>query len=162
MPPAKKATIVLIPGSFLHSSHYEPTLAPLRASGLTIHVLDPPCFHAKKPGPLPSMYDDSSFVGEFITELADRGEEVVLVAHSYGGMPASECVRGLSVDARRKEGKQGGVVRLAFVTAVVPKVGGGLADTMVGGVQVPLVPDEVSCCVCEGWFGGGVWGRRGA
>lgn len=89
------------------------------------------------------MYDDATHVASFITRLADAGEEVVLVAHSYGGTPASECMSGLSVESRRKEGKEGGVRRLGYVTAVVPKVGGGLAETMVGGVQVPLEPDEV-------------------
>lgn len=162
----KKPTIVLIPGSFVHSSHYDPTLQPLRDKGLSIHVLDPPCYHTKKPGPPPTMHDDAAFITDFVEGLADKGEEVVLVSHSYGGTPASECMKGadgsgLSVDARRKVGKRGGMVRLAFVTAVVPKVGGALADTM-GVVEVPMEADEVSldCTVLpnrvggEGRFGG--------
>lgn len=144
----KQPTIVLIPGSFLHSSHYDPTLQPLRDKTLSIHVLDPPCYHTKKPGPPPTMLDDAAFITDFVESLADRGEQVVLVSHSYGGTPASECMKGrdgsgLSVDARRKAGKSGGIVRLAFVTAVVPKVSSGLADTM-GVVKVPMEADEVS------------------
>ncbi|KAF3043775.1 hypothetical protein E8E12_010098 [Didymella heteroderae] len=147
----KKPTIVLIPGSFLHSLHYAPTLQPLIDGGISVHVLDPPCYYTKKPGDLPTMYDDASFVATFIENLADQGHEVVLVSHSYGGTPASECMKGvdgcgLSVGARQKQGKRGGVVRLAYMTAVVPKVGGGLADTMVGGVTVPLEADE------DGWL----------
>ncbi|KAF3033230.1 hypothetical protein E8E11_001691 [Didymella keratinophila] len=119
----KKPTIVLIPGSFLHSSHYTPTLQPLIDAGISIHVLDPPCYHTKKPGPPPTMYDDAFFIAKFVEGLADQGEEVVLVSHSYGGTPASEAVKELSVTERRKSGKKGGVVMLAFVTAVVPKDG---------------------------------------
>ena len=141
----KKPIVVLIPGSFLHSSHYTPTLQPLIDAGLSIHVLNPPCYYAKKPGPPPTMYDDASFIANFVEGLADKGEEVVIVSHSYGGTPASEAVKGLTVAERRKKGKEGGVVRLAFVTAVVPKVGGGLADTM-GVVEVPMEVDEVSWC----------------
>lgn len=144
-----KPTIVLVPGSFLHSSHYAPTLQPLREQGVTVHVLDPPCYHTKKPGLPPTMYDDASFIATFVEELADQGHEVVLVSHSYGGTPASECMkgsdgRGLSVDSRQALGKRGGVVRLAYITAVVPKLGGAMGDTMVGGVKVPMSADEVS------------------
>lgn len=92
------------------------------------------------------MQDDASFIASFITKLADSGEHIVLAAHSYGGMPASECVAGLSASSRAKEGKQGGIIRLAFLTAVVPKPGEGLAETMTGGVHVPLEPDE------DGWL----------
>lgn len=144
MSASKKPTIVLIPGSFLHSSHYTPTIQPLHDAGVSIHILDPPCYHSKKPGDLPTMYDDASFISSFVEKLADQGEEVVLVSHSYGGTPTTEGLKGLSVAERRKQGRKGGVVRLAYITAVVPKVGGGLADTMVGGVQVPLEPDAVS------------------
>ncbi len=65
------------------------------------------------------------------------------MSHSYGGMPASECMAGLSVGERWAQGKPGGVIRLAYITAVVPKVGNALGETMIGGVQVPLEADEV-------------------
>ena len=142
---SEKPTIVLIPGSFLHSSHYTPTLQPLMDAGLSIHVLDPPCYYAKKPN-LPTMYDDAAFIANYVTQLADQGKEVVLVAHSYGGTPASECIKDLSKEARQRNGKQGGVIRLAYITAVVPKVGSGLAETMVGGAQIPLESDA------DGWL----------
>lgn len=138
-----KPTIVLIPGSFIHSSHYIPTLQPLKDAGLSIHVLDPPCYYSKKSN-LPTMSDDAAFIAAFVEKLADAGEEVVLVSHSYGGTPASECMKGLSVEERKKQGKKGGVARLAYITAVVPKVGGGLADTLVGGEQIPFEADAVS------------------
>src|SRR5690242_4336414 len=138
----KKSTLVLIPGSFLPSTHYIPLLAHL-PPGTKSHILDPPSYHTKRPGAPPTMADDASFVASFLSQLADAGEEVVLVAHSYGGMPASECLRGLSTESRANEGKRGGVRRLGYVTAVVPKEGEGLRETMVGGVQVPLEVDEV-------------------
>ena len=142
----KNPTIVLVPGSFCHSSLYTPTLQPLITSGHKIHILDPPCFHTKKPGPAPTMRDDAAFIAAFVTQLADAGEHVVLAAHSYGGMPSSQSIKGLSLSARAREGKQGGVVRLAFVTAVVPKQGGTLPETLGGGVPVPVEAGE------DGWL----------
>lgn len=142
----KNPTIVLVPGSFCHSSLYIPTLQPLIASGHKIHILDPPCFYSKKPGPAPTMRDDASFIAAFVTQLADAGERIVLAAHSYGGVPSSQSIKGLSLSERAWEGKQGGVVRLAFVTAVVPKQGSTLPETLGGGVPVPVEVDE------DGWL----------
>ena len=80
-------TMVLVPGSFARSEMYDPVVLPLREKGYTIHALDPPCYpkNYKKGTPPPSMYDDAKFIKEFVEELADKGEEVVLFAHSYGG-----------------------------------------------------------------------------
>jgi hypothetical protein len=48
------------------------------------------------------------------------------------------------------------VVRLAFVTAVVPKLGGVLAETLGGAVMVPLEAGEVSWfTLSAGWFEAG-------
>ncbi|KAF2995116.1 hypothetical protein E8E13_004244 [Curvularia kusanoi] len=146
MPTPKQPTIVLIPGSFVHSSHYTPTLQPLISAGTKIHILDPPCYHSKKPGPAPTMQDDAAFVAEFVSRLADAGEHIVLASHSYGGLPSSESVAGLTLSERTRNGKQGGIVRLAYVTAVVPKKGNSLPETMIGGVPVPLEADE------DGWL----------
>jgi hypothetical protein len=43
---------------------------------------------------------------------------------------------------REAQGKKGGVVRLAYLTAVVPKVGDNLVATIAGGAP-PMEPDEV-------------------
>lgn len=130
----------------MHSSHYTPTLQPLIDAGIKVHILDPPCYYTKKPGPVPTMQDDASFIAAFVSQLADAGEHIVLVSHSYGGTPSSESVAGLSASERAKNGKPGGIVRLAYITAVVPKQGNGLAETMTGGMQVPLEPDS------DGWL----------
>jgi len=80
-------TMVLVPGSFGQGELYDPVVLPLREKGYTIHALDPPCYpkNYKKGTPPPSMYDDAKFIKEFVEGLADKGEEVVLFAHSYGG-----------------------------------------------------------------------------
>jgi pimeloyl-ACP methyl ester carboxylesterase len=78
-------TLVLIPGSFVESEAYDSVVSPLRAKGYKIHVLDPPAYpkgYAKGKAP-PSMHDDADFISDFVQGL--DGEEVVLMAHSYGG-----------------------------------------------------------------------------
>jgi pimeloyl-ACP methyl ester carboxylesterase len=76
--------LVLVPGSFVTSDSYDPVVLPLRAKGYTVHVLDPPCYpkNYKKGVAAPSMYDDAKFISDFVEGL---NEDVVLLAHSYGG-----------------------------------------------------------------------------
>ena len=76
----------------------------------------------KKPG-LPSVADDAAAIKQTVNKFADEGKDVVLIAHSYGGTPTSESIKGVSKVEREKEGKKGGVVRVAYMTALVPAVG---------------------------------------
>lgn len=55
---------------------------------------------------------------------------VMLVAHSYGGIPATESIKGLTKDERQEEGKPGGIVRVAYMTALLPAVGSSAADVL--------------------------------
>ncbi|KAH8728951.1 Alpha/Beta hydrolase protein [Phaeosphaeriaceae sp. PMI808] len=138
-------TLVLVPGSFGSSEMYDPVVLPLRQRGYDIHVLDPPCYPRgyKKGAPAPSMYDDARFISEYITGIADKtGNNVVLLAHSYGGTPASESLEHVTAFKRSAQGKKGGVVRIAYITAVVPQVGGSPATTLNAGSFPPLEADE--------------------
>lgn len=54
----------------------------------------------------------------------------MFVMHSYGEIPGTESVRGLLRDDRKKFGKRRGVVRLIYVTAIVPQVGKSLNKTI--------------------------------
>lgn len=69
------------------------------------------------------MYEDAALIAKEAEALADAGRDVIIISHSYGGVPATESVRGLSKAARAKEGKPGGVVRLAYMTSLVPELG---------------------------------------
>jgi pimeloyl-ACP methyl ester carboxylesterase len=68
---------------------YDPLITPLRARGYDIHILEPPCYpagyHASSCTGHPSMYDDAKYINDFVMKLANDGNEVVVIAHSYGG-----------------------------------------------------------------------------
>lgn len=82
-------TLVIVPGSFSTSDMYEPIFQGLRSKGYNIHILDPPCYpknyKAGSGNPPPTMYDDAKFINEFVGKLVEKGEDVVLLPHSYGG-----------------------------------------------------------------------------
>lgn len=56
--------------------------------------------------------------------LFDQGKEVVLIAHSYGGVPAGVATRGQGVEERARAGKKGGFRQIIYVAAfAVPQKG---------------------------------------
>ncbi|KAL6711733.1 hypothetical protein ACN47E_004667 [Coniothyrium glycines] len=143
------ATLVLVPGSFSESEMYDPVVLPLRQKGYEIYVLDPPCYPKNyKPNTgiaPPSMYDDAKFIAGQVEKLSDEGKEVVLLAHSYGGVPATESLKSLTLKERKAQGKPGGVVRIAYLTACVPRVGENLVQVIQGGAP-PIEVGE------DGWM----------
>ncbi|KAF2824284.1 alpha/beta-hydrolase [Ophiobolus disseminans] len=137
-------TMVIVPGSFARSEMYDPVVLPLRETGHTIHALDPPCYPKshKKGTPAPSMYDDAKFIQDFVERLADKGEDVVIFAHSYGGLPATESLKTITKSERSAQGKRGGVIRIAYLTCIVPKVGENLVTTIRGGAPEMSVDED--------------------
>ncbi|KAF8205315.1 Alpha/Beta hydrolase protein [Mycena galopus ATCC 62051] len=125
-----KPTIIIIPGSFSLVAFYDPIIAGLQAHGYNVHGVELETVNGRHRAEAAGMYDDAAKVAALASRLADEGKEIVLVAHSYGGLVACEASKGLAQSVREKEGKKGGVVRIVFVTAVVPREGQSLADVM--------------------------------
>jgi pimeloyl-ACP methyl ester carboxylesterase len=102
---ASQPILVLIPGSFSWSHQYDALVQPLRAKGHVVHVLEPPCYPAgyktNTENPLPSMFDDAKFINEFVSKQVDEEKQVVLLAHSYGGM--SKTSTGPSLRPQHEE-----------------------------------------------------------
>ncbi|KAF2475686.1 alpha/beta-hydrolase [Lindgomyces ingoldianus] len=142
---ANPPTIVFIPGSFCPPFFYDDSIQkPIVSRGYEMHVLQYPSI-GYKPNSLPTMADDAAFISAEVAKVADEGKDIVLVAHSYGGIPASESVKGLSKADRKKAGKKGGVVRLAYMTALVPLVGGNAVGLL---ADVPNEPEYIK----DGWM----------
>ncbi|KAF7325355.1 AB hydrolase-1 domain-containing protein [Mycena venus] len=124
MSAATKPTIIIIPASLL------PALF-----GIELETVG-------RREKAPSMYDDAAVLSSLATKLADEGKDIVLVAHSYGGVVACEGAKGLAQSVREKESKQGGIVRIVFVSAVVPGEGQGMLEIF-EGVTMDTVPIRV-------------------
>jgi alpha-beta hydrolase superfamily lysophospholipase len=127
-----KPSIIFVPGSFVRPEFYDPVVDAVKSQGYSIHALHIPSVGPETGpvGPPPSMYDDAAFIAREVEKLADEGNDLLLVAHSYGGVPATESLKGLSKEERAKSGKAGGVVRLAYMTCLVPAVGSNSATVL--------------------------------
>ncbi|KIY03429.1 uncharacterized protein Z520_00120 [Fonsecaea multimorphosa CBS 102226] len=129
-----KPAILLIPGSFSLPEFYDPVINAVAAEGYEIQGLHKPSvgLASGKPreGAPPTMYDDAAFIAKETEKLADQGKDVILVAHSYGGVPVTQSTKGLSKEERKKQGKVGGIVNLAYMTSLVPPVGQAARDIL--------------------------------
>lgn len=134
-----KPAILLVTGSFALPELYDGLANAVEAKGIEISIPHLPSVGLKtgpREGTLPSMSDDAALISREIERLADEGKDVIVLCHSYGGVPATESVKGLTKEERSMQGKKGGVVRLAYMTAMAPAVGVSATGVM------PPVPEE--------------------
>lgn len=120
-----KPSILIITGSFGLPEFYDNVVDAVAAKGYEIRALHSPSV-SRNDGPRgdpPTMYDDAACIAKETEKLTDEGKDVILLPHSYGGVPATESTKGLGKEERQKQGKKGGIVRLAYMTCLVPAVG---------------------------------------
>jgi alpha-beta hydrolase superfamily lysophospholipase len=122
-----KPSVLFVPGSYCLLSLYQPLFDAVTEAGYEIIGVHPPTVGPSsrqgRDGPAPSMYDDAEVIAKKVEELADQGKDVILMGHSYGGVPMSQCTKGLGREERTAQGKPGGISRLAYMAALVPPLG---------------------------------------
>ena len=129
-----KPSILLIPGSFGLPEFYNPIFDLVRDKGYEIHGLHKPSVglsaRQPRPGAPPTMYDDAAHIAKEAEKLVDEGKDIILVPHSYGGVPTSQSTKGLSKKERKEAGKPGGIVNIAYLTCLVPALGQSAKDVL--------------------------------
>ncbi|KAI0100527.1 Alpha/beta hydrolase fold-1, partial [Nemania sp. FL0031] len=144
-----KPYFVLVTGSFAPPLFYDNLVEGITAKGYDIKVLHLPTVGLGpgqgRDGPAPSMHDDAAYIAKEVEALADEGRKIILVAHSYGGMPATESTKGLSIEERRAVGKKGGIIRLAYKTVLLTPVGDPASSLFPPNIPIGQ-PDE------NGWL----------
>lgn len=102
-----KPVILLVHGAFQQPVHYESVLNPLRDMGFTIVA---PTLPTTGLDPALDYTDDVEVINSVLQPLLDAGREVIILAHSFGTLPASHCVEGESVKERQECGFKGGII----------------------------------------------------
>ncbi|GAW22174.1 hypothetical protein ANO14919_117090 [Xylariales sp. No.14919] len=145
-------SMLIVPAASALPLLYDTVVQGVARHGYDIKVLHIPSLGLEtgvRAGEPPNMYDDAAFIAAHVVALADSGHDVLLITHSYGGTPATESIRGLSKSERLKQGKNGGVVGLAYMTSLVPEVGHP-ASTSVG--TAPKGQQPLMLIGEDGWF----------
>lgn len=144
-----RPSLLIVPGASGLPEFYDPLVQAVAARGYDIKALHTPSVGlvtGAREGPLPTMYDDAEFIAKHVGEMADRGNDVILVAHSYGGTPATESVRGLTKKERQKNGLQGGIIGIAYMSCLVPNVGESAGAVLAAFTSREKLPMAVDVC----------------
>ncbi|EJU03157.1 alpha/beta-hydrolase [Dacryopinax primogenitus] len=123
-PGKQRPTIVLVPGAWHTSLVWASLISLLSAAGYPCVTLDLPSVG----GRVTSMQEDTDAVHVLLSRLVRAGKDVVVVMHSYGGLPGAAAVKGLGkVDQR-----QGGVIQLVFLGSFLLDKGIAALDLLKG------------------------------
>ncbi|KAI6550265.1 hypothetical protein MCOR03_009559, partial [Pyricularia oryzae] len=142
-------TLVIVTGSFAPASLYTEFVAVLKKHGVDTVVLSSPSVGRREGKPAASMMEDADEIVRAVSELLDAGKEVVLLAHSYGGIPAAQSMERLSVKQRTAAGKKGGVAKMVYLTAIALPLGGSNMDSFNPESASHLMKSDVSLRPCD-------------
>lgn len=137
-----KPTVLFVHGSWHTPAHFERVRRVFEEAGY-----ETKCPQQPSVGNLPpvSMMDDAKCITDELARLVEtEGKDVAVVAHSYGGIVATEGVQGrFNKAARAQAGQTGGVLRIIYIAAFLVTVGSNLCDPL-GGTIPPFIPVDVS------------------
>ncbi len=128
-----KPTIILVPGAWHSPEVYDGVIKYLSSRGYPTETVALPSVGADPPKA--DFTDDVAAIRARLTELiVSRGNDVVLVLHSYSGMPGNDASQGLGKLEREKSELAGGVLRLVFLAALIGFEG---TSPMSSGAEIP-------------------------
>ena len=106
-------TVVVIPAACQTPSLYVPLTKALSERSIPSSIV-PTASVGASPG-FKDFSADVALVRDTVNKLLDEGKDVIVLVHSYGGIPGSAALKGLGKRERLKGGNRGGVVRLVYV-----------------------------------------------
>lgn len=130
---SQKPAVIIVHGAWsLPSPSYEPLKQLLEGAGYECYLP-----HLRTSGGDEvrgqTWEADVQVIQDTAKPLFDRGREVVIVAHSYGGIPGGVATAGNSVAERAREGKAGGFRQIIYIAAfAIPAAGTDLLATFGG------------------------------
>lgn len=131
---SEKPTVVFVPGAWNYPTYFQLVIDLLAKNDYptatvslkTVIPLDSPAsVHRTR-----SHFEDAEVVRSVVQSLVDQGKEVIVLCHSYGGIPTTEALAGLG----KKNGRDGGVINIIYCAAILLLEGDSLATA---GAKVP-------------------------
>ncbi|KAL4810608.1 alpha/beta-hydrolase [Aspergillus unguis] len=138
MAPPEKPTVVLIAGSWHYGSIYEPVAAILRAQGYPVELVT--LLSTGGPHSATAADDAAHLRSTLLDGLVADGKEIIMVLHSYAGIPGGDSVKGLARKDLAAAGQRGGVIALVYLAAFLLPTGQSI-DSAVGGADKILAFD---------------------
>jgi pimeloyl-ACP methyl ester carboxylesterase len=136
-----KPTVLFVHGSWHTPNHFAPVRKVFEEAGFPTSCPRQPSVCNAPPVGL--MEDAQCIRHELVRLIEEEERDLIVVAHSYGGVVATQAVeQRFARKTREKEGKKGGVVRIVYMCAFLLDVGQTLAGAF-GGSLPPFIPVDV-------------------
>jgi alpha-beta hydrolase superfamily lysophospholipase len=141
---SEKPVIAIVQGAWHRAIHYQGLVQSLTNNGFT--VLQPDNVTAGKDEDIKGKthLDDVEAIRKSLQPLLDKGQRIILVCHSYGGIPGSAAVEGYQVHEREAKGLPGGISHVVYIAAFALPVKGLSLLTAAGGTHGPFLDRTVS------------------
>jgi pimeloyl-ACP methyl ester carboxylesterase len=123
-----KPVFVLVPGAWHLASTFNRITSRLRALSYTCITYDHKAI--SEDPPVASIDVDIAGVRARVVEQLDRGHNVVVVGHSWGGIVTSGALEGLG--KLERGAKESGVVKIVYLCAFVPHENKSVMDIFKG------------------------------
>ncbi|RAH79116.1 alpha/beta-hydrolase [Aspergillus japonicus CBS 114.51] len=139
MPAANLPVIVIVPGAFGTPEGFEKLRPYLTQAGYATHPGSYPSCNPSDAADVSSPQDIAFLRDNVLLPLLhEQGKDVVIIAHSYGGVVAGGAAKGLAKGTRHAQGQATGVVGLIYVAGNITLEGEPLL-TAVGGAYPPFI-----------------------
>jgi hypothetical protein len=130
-----KPTVIIVPGEWHVPDHYEALSKALRVKGYHVLVVHLATTRNNAPWPV-NYHADEAVVASTILEQANKGREIVLVMHSYGGFPGSAACCRLLKKQIQENGEKGGVVATVYMATSTFAIADGSCSTDLGDLFI--------------------------
>lgn len=116
-------TFVCVPG-FCHTpAIFDPLRTLLGHYGYPVLPVQLPSVLANGNHASNDPAQDTRAIRSSVSHLVEAGHDVIVVLHSYAGVPGGDALQGLGKTDRAQRGLRGGVLRIVFVMAWIVQEG---------------------------------------
>lgn len=117
---SQRPVILMCPGAFHSHIHYMLLTEPLRRDGYDLAIPELPSVGRAADIGKVHLADDVNCLRLTMQPYLEAGREIIVVVHSYGGLPVTDAVVGCTVQDRKENGQKGGVRAIVAITAFLP------------------------------------------
>lgn len=128
-------TLVLVPGAFGTPKGYNKLLPYFKQAGLNTIPGPYRSCDPVDPASVTASKDIKSLRQSVLLPLIEQGKDVVILAHSYGGVVAGGAAKGLDNPTRKVQGHAAGIVGLIYVAGNITSENESLLEA-VGGADL--------------------------
>lgn len=124
-----KPTFVVVSGVHHTPVHTRTLVEALHAKGYPTEAVSNPTVGSLATTAPPNA--DAVNLRQVLEKLVkEQQKDIIILCHSYGGFPTSQSVDGLERSARTKTGEGGGILKVIFLSTVLPPEGKSVRQTM--------------------------------